>query len=198
MGSHLRGKTGRNWSRASPIFSLSLSLPPQHTQRNSNCLLYWVERRAGSLPALAGPNLPPHPQPDNNKQLHAAAHAGAPVSFAVNSVNRLLGAWPPPNSALSQGVSVVLLDRFKPGHERGSSHGDGRIYRLAYEEVSARGTFCSDNVQSSSLATGARGVRGGKENKKKTGGKGALPSCGCTRPEKRDPVFRAARPSPDA
>ncbi|HEX6386477.1 MAG TPA: FAD-dependent oxidoreductase, partial [Anaerolineae bacterium] len=30
---------------------------------------------------------------------------------------------------------VLLLEQFEPGHERGSSHGDGRIIRIAYPEA---------------------------------------------------------------
>lgn len=33
-----------------------------------------------------------------------------------------------------RGVRVLLIDQFEPGHDRGSSHGDGRIIRLAYPE----------------------------------------------------------------
>jgi sarcosine oxidase len=33
-----------------------------------------------------------------------------------------------------RGRDVVALDRFGPGHERGSSHGGSRIFRLAYPE----------------------------------------------------------------
>lgn len=33
-----------------------------------------------------------------------------------------------------RGASVVLAERFSAAHARGSSHGDGRIYRLAYEQ----------------------------------------------------------------
>ena len=29
---------------------------------------------------------------------------------------------------------VALLERFEPGHVRGSSHGGSRIFRLAYDE----------------------------------------------------------------
>ena len=32
------------------------------------------------------------------------------------------------------GANVVLTDQFAPAHKNGSSHGDGRIYRLAYTE----------------------------------------------------------------
>jgi sarcosine oxidase len=35
-----------------------------------------------------------------------------------------------------RGVDVVVLERFGPGHHRGSSHGRSRIFRLAYPEVS--------------------------------------------------------------
>jgi sarcosine oxidase len=34
-----------------------------------------------------------------------------------------------------RGVDVVLLERFAPGHDRGSSHGATRIFRLAYDDV---------------------------------------------------------------
>ncbi|MFI2754381.1 FAD-dependent oxidoreductase [Cellulomonas sp. P22] len=33
-----------------------------------------------------------------------------------------------------QGVRVVLLERFEPGHVRGASHGVGRIFRLGYAD----------------------------------------------------------------
>jgi sarcosine oxidase len=33
-----------------------------------------------------------------------------------------------------RGVDVVLLERYEPGHARGSSHGSSRIVRLAYED----------------------------------------------------------------
>lgn len=33
-----------------------------------------------------------------------------------------------------KGQNVLLVDQFAPGHEHGSSHGDGRIIRLAYPE----------------------------------------------------------------
>ena len=33
-----------------------------------------------------------------------------------------------------RGASVCLAEQFAPAHEKGSSHGDGRIYRLAYTE----------------------------------------------------------------
>ena len=33
-----------------------------------------------------------------------------------------------------RGRDVVVLDRFEPGHLRGSSHGSARIFRLAYDE----------------------------------------------------------------
>ena len=33
-----------------------------------------------------------------------------------------------------RGVNVLGIDRFRPGHDRGSSHGDTRVIRLAYME----------------------------------------------------------------
>lgn len=37
-------------------------------------------------------------------------------------------------AAARRGVRVTLLERFAPGHDRGSSHGGSRIFRHAYEE----------------------------------------------------------------
>src|SRR5213080_1114905 len=34
----------------------------------------------------------------------------------------------------SRGRSVVLLEAFQPGHQRGSSHGSARIFRRAYPD----------------------------------------------------------------
>ena len=33
-----------------------------------------------------------------------------------------------------QGVNVIGIERFAPGHDRGSSHGDTRIIRMGYFE----------------------------------------------------------------
>ena len=46
----------------------------------------------------------------------------------------VIGAWTAVMAA-KRGASVALAEQFAaPAHERGSSHGDGRIFRLAYEE----------------------------------------------------------------
>lgn len=45
----------------------------------------------------------------------------------------VMGSWAAARAA-ARGASVALLDQFDPGHEHGSSHGDGRIYRFAYQE----------------------------------------------------------------
>ena len=45
----------------------------------------------------------------------------------------VMGAWTA-IAARKRGASVMLADQFLPAHDRGSSHGDGRIYRLAYTE----------------------------------------------------------------
>ena len=37
-------------------------------------------------------------------------------------------------AAARMGARVCLLEQFGKCHERGSSHGDGRIYRFAYAE----------------------------------------------------------------
>ncbi|MYR36844.1 FAD-dependent oxidoreductase, partial [Streptomyces sp. SID4944] len=36
----------------------------------------------------------------------------------------------------ARGHRVTVLERFGPGHDRGSSHGTSRIFRLAYAEPS--------------------------------------------------------------
>lgn len=38
-------------------------------------------------------------------------------------------------SAVRRGASVVMLERFRPGHDRGSSHGRSRVFRLAYPQL---------------------------------------------------------------
>jgi sarcosine oxidase len=38
-------------------------------------------------------------------------------------------------AAAQQGASVALVERWAPGHDRGSSHGNARIFRLAYPEA---------------------------------------------------------------
>ena len=45
----------------------------------------------------------------------------------------VMGAWTAAIAA-RQGASVALTDQYEPAHDRGSSHGDGRIYRLAYHQ----------------------------------------------------------------
>ena len=45
----------------------------------------------------------------------------------------VLGSWIAARAA-AKGASTVLIEQFDPGHERGSSHGDGRVLRFAYEE----------------------------------------------------------------
>ena len=45
----------------------------------------------------------------------------------------VMGAWTAVCAA-KRGAKVCLADQFEPAHEHGSSHGDGRIYRLAYTE----------------------------------------------------------------
>lgn len=45
----------------------------------------------------------------------------------------IVGAWAAVRAAV-KGASVALVEQFARGHTRGSSHGDGRIWRMAYEE----------------------------------------------------------------
>ena len=45
----------------------------------------------------------------------------------------VMGAWTACMAA-KRGASVCLVDQHSPGHTLGSSHGDGRIFRLAYSE----------------------------------------------------------------
>jgi glycine/D-amino acid oxidase-like deaminating enzyme len=53
-----------------------------------------------------------------------------------------LGVWAA-IAAAEAGAKVVLLEQFAPAHDRGSSHGDGRIYRFAcvsrYFTVNSKG-----------------------------------------------------------
>lgn len=44
-----------------------------------------------------------------------------------------MGAWTAVRLAKA-GKRVILLEQFECGHERGSSHGDGRVYRRGYQE----------------------------------------------------------------
>jgi len=45
----------------------------------------------------------------------------------------VMGVWAA-IAAAKRGAKVALVDQFEPAHSRGSSHGDGRIFRLAYEQ----------------------------------------------------------------
>jgi hypothetical protein len=45
----------------------------------------------------------------------------------------VMGAWTAAIAA-RRGATVALADQFEPVHARGSSHGDGRIFRLAYHQ----------------------------------------------------------------
>ena len=45
----------------------------------------------------------------------------------------VMGAWTAAIAA-RRGATVALADQFEPAHARGSSHGDGRIFRLAYHQ----------------------------------------------------------------
>ena len=40
----------------------------------------------------------------------------------------------PPEHLARRGVRAIGIDRFAPGHDRGSSHGDTRVIRQAYFE----------------------------------------------------------------
>ena len=45
----------------------------------------------------------------------------------------VMGAWTAAIAA-RRGATVALADQFEPAHALGSSHGDGRIFRLAYHQ----------------------------------------------------------------
>ena len=45
----------------------------------------------------------------------------------------VMGVWAA-IAAAKRGAKVALVDQFEPAHNCGSSHGDGRIFRLAYEQ----------------------------------------------------------------
>lgn len=62
------------------------------------------------------------------------AASSGPRSYDVVVVGGgVMGSWAASRVA-ARGASCALLDQFDPGHDRGSSHGDGRVYRFAYEE----------------------------------------------------------------
>ena len=62
----------------------------------------------------------------------AAAVSDEPFDLVVVG-GGVMGAWTAVCAA-KRGAKVCLADQYMPAHEHGSSHGDGRIYRLAYSE----------------------------------------------------------------
>lgn len=56
--------------------------------------------------------------------------AGADVAIVGLGAMGALSAW----QLAARGAKVVAFERFRPGHDRGSSHGDTRIFRTAYFE----------------------------------------------------------------
>lgn len=72
--------------------------------------------------------------------VHLAASSARAVASSPDTVydtlvigGGLMGVWTA-IAAAKRGASVALAERFEPAHENGSSHGDGRIFRLAYNE----------------------------------------------------------------
>jgi sarcosine oxidase len=61
---------------------------------------------------------------------HLAVNARADVAIVGLGAMGALTAW----QLASRGATVIGIDRFAPGHDRGSSHGDTRIFRTAYFE----------------------------------------------------------------
>ena len=66
------------------------------------------------------------------------SRAASSMAFDVVVVGGgVMGSWTAARAA-ARGAKVCLLDQYDAAHSRGSSHGDGRIYRMAYEEVPRR------------------------------------------------------------
>ncbi|HEX7265131.1 MAG TPA: N-methyl-L-tryptophan oxidase, partial [Candidatus Dormibacteraeota bacterium] len=59
-----------------------------------------------------------------------SVNARADVAIVGLGAMGALSAW----QLASRGATVIGIDRFAPGHDRGSSHGDTRIFRTAYFE----------------------------------------------------------------
>lgn len=57
-------------------------------------------------------------------------HAHADVAIIGMGAMGSLSAW----RLAARGARVIAFERFRPGHDRGSSHGDTRIFRTAYFE----------------------------------------------------------------
>ena len=57
-----------------------------------------------------------------------------PVQYDVVVVGGgVIGVWAAIAAARQNGT-VCLVERYDAGHDKGSSHGDGRIYRFAYAD----------------------------------------------------------------
>lgn len=69
------------------------------------------------------------------RRLFSSASLRADATYDVVVLGGgVIGAWTAVMAA-KRGASVALAEQFAaPAHEKGSSHGDGRIFRLAYEE----------------------------------------------------------------
>ncbi|HEV3102302.1 MAG TPA: N-methyl-L-tryptophan oxidase [Candidatus Dormibacteraeota bacterium] len=61
---------------------------------------------------------------------HLSVNERADVAIVGLGAMGALSAW----HLASRGAAVIGIDRFAPGHDRGSSHGDTRIFRTAYFE----------------------------------------------------------------
>jgi len=62
--------------------------------------------------------------------IHLVADSRAEVAIVGLGAMGALSAW----RLAARGARVIGFERFRPGHDRGSSHGDTRIFRTAYFE----------------------------------------------------------------
>src|SRR5260370_2086492 len=58
----------------------------------------------------------------------ALTHNSADVAVIGLGAMGAMSAW----RLAARGAKVIGFERFRPGHDRGSSHGDTRIFRTAY------------------------------------------------------------------
>ena len=70
------------------------------------------------------------PRSARQTQRSGVSQAHGDVAIIGMGAMGSLSAW----RLAARGARVIAFERFRPGHDRGSSHGDTRIFRTAYFE----------------------------------------------------------------